>query len=109
MEGLSSVKLLGYQHVILGSDGTNWYITSGETKREQVYVNKEWSTPEMEAGVEISATRPVMIVTNSLPTSFEVGGVKLQGEAAAGRPTIWVPPGQKIKATIAVKASVLFL
>jgi hypothetical protein len=61
--GAASIKLAANQHVILQSDGTNWFIIAGEPKREQAYTNAE----SLVAGTEYepSATRPVFVVVRA--------------------------------------------
>jgi hypothetical protein len=79
--GATEITLSVGQHVELVSDGTNWFIVAGESKREQTYsaithVGTTATTP--------SVTRPAM-VTMQVPF----------GEASTKETfTFYVPPGQ---------------
>ena len=85
--GSSTIKLVGYQHVILQSDGTNWFILGGEPKREQVYGAEEARTSNVE--YEPSATRPTTVAYSMKPgegvewleARIWVGGLVLWSDA----------------------------
>lgn len=104
VEGVTSINLIGYQHVVLQSDGTNWFIIAGEPKREQVAVGKDFSKAELEAGVTPSTTRPALVTFfgNENEAHVEVEGV-LIGPPDLGEHvplTFEVLPGQKWKAKV---------
>lgn len=96
------------QHATVIADGANYFIIAGEPKREQVYSGFTLHTKvEMEAGVEISASRPAMASVRvegawSGTESVSVGGkaAAIVAKAEAGSNpttvTVYVPPGQKI-------------
>ena len=111
VEGATKVKLVGYQHLLLQSDGTNWFIVAGEPKREQGYTTHTYSKAEAEAGVEPSATRPSIVnvgiagsTTKSyLEAALAVGGVEVANwhlpEGTSYGPSVTMPlflePGEK--------------
>jgi hypothetical protein len=108
--GAESIKLLLNQHVILQSDGTNWYIIAGEPKRQNVYEAGITVTAEVEH--EVSSTRDGL-VTLSLAwegkTNIEilVGGVKIGRlgnpevtTSATGSITFKLPSGAKYKVKV---------
>jgi hypothetical protein len=106
----ASITLLANQHVILQSDGANWFIIAGEPKREAVYVVTEPSKAECEAGIEPSATRPSRVILSS---AAELAGV-FAGPTSIPLSTTHVVtldllPGQKWKATVKCAASTLVL
>jgi hypothetical protein len=91
--GSGTIKLLLNQHVILQSDGTNWFIIAGEPKREEKYKIKNGVTKaEIEAGIVLSATRPVFLNTVGGITAGEIGGVGVAPLLG------FVMPGQVVKA-----------
>jgi hypothetical protein len=79
--GSTPITLLGYQHVLLVSDGTNWFIVAGEPLKADVYTALTSRTIATE--YEPSATRPTYVkVTYTFSASSEtnqavlkVGGV----------------------------------
>lgn len=99
--GATSIKLLLNQHVILQSDGTNWFIVGGEPKREDVYQaavlreNEKSFTPSS-AGREFVS----VFVGKSTLTRVEVAEVEiafnLEGEGQK-MATFIVNPGQTVK------------
>ena len=110
IEAASEIKLVGYQHVILQSDGTNWFIVAGEPKREQKYVTKIFTKAEAEAGVEPSATRMAFVIL--APTSESeifVGGELITLNSGKIPWPLLVPPGQKWKTTHETVANILLL
>jgi hypothetical protein len=95
-----TIKLTLYQHVILQSDGENWYIIAGEPKREQTYVLVTPSKAEWEAGVVINTTRPVLATIYSLAefSNVSVGGKTIAPFVAKrSELTVQVNPGQALK------------
>ncbi len=113
--GATPITLVGYQHVLLEADGTNWHIIAGEPKREQAYA--AWTSY---AGTEVepSSTRPAFVTVNAeleriaigegvLNLAVAVGGVarfSVRGAftSGSGGPIVadnfLVPPGIKWKA-----------
>jgi hypothetical protein len=111
IEGAAEIKLVGYQHVTLQSDGTNWYIVAGEPKRESSWTgSKSYSKAEVEAGVEPSPTRAAFVVFDAAVSTFSIGGGPLlgNGSALADVPYL-VPAGQKWKGASAAEAQYLLL
>jgi hypothetical protein len=109
VEGKTPIKLVGFQHVVLVSDGVNWFIVAGEPKRENVY----GAPTERATGAEFepSGTRPVFVSMWAFRTAAEsysievlVGGVevaKISADAEANqvRGTSFIcPPGIKWQA-----------
>ena len=115
VEGATKVKLVGYQHLLLQSDGTNWFIIAGEPKREATYAVRVTHTKAaMEAGWVPSATRDAFVLfCTALPES-EIGGEEidveesglLKKEIKPGM-ALLIPAGQAIKGTSALTAQVL--
>lgn len=113
VEGVTPIKLVGYQHVVLISDGTNWYIVAGEPARENKYSKKVYSVPEAEAGVTPSTTRPAIVTITprsgalgeSIYAIITVGGqeagyveAKSAGTNITSLPvTVWTNPGEAWK------------
>ena len=108
--GSTPITLLGYQHVVLQSDGTNWFIVAGEPKREQTYTEKTYSKVEAEAGVSPSATRPSVVnllavgkVSEALVARFNAGASivgfaqspAVAGATPGGQVTVYLNPGEK--------------
>jgi hypothetical protein len=106
--GTTAIALVGYQHIVLQSDGTNWFIMAGEPKREQAYTKVSLHAAEAETGEIPSTTRPALVTTTFFAesgkngsASFNVGGVVVGSVGvAAGAPayaeapvTFYVPPG----------------
>lgn len=109
--GAESIKLALYQHVILQSDGTHWFIIAGEPKRASGYGAETERAPA--TPFEPSATRPTLVVaTVTMPeklvsagAEFFVEGVKIArspgiglggGDASVEVPlTFIVPAGKK--------------
>ena len=81
-EGATEVNLVGYQHLILMSDGTNWFIISGEPKREAGIVKTAPSLAETEAGIVPSTTRRALVtifvaLAEKTQVNVWVGGTKI--------------------------------
>ena len=92
----AEIKLLLNQHVILQSNGTNWFIIAGEPKREQAYselVGRAEATP-----FTPSSTRPTFVALTAFRNEAEwsvfvkVGGITI-GNMKGGE-------GTEIPATI---------
>jgi hypothetical protein len=98
--GAASIKLLLNQHVILQSDGTNWYIIAGEPKREASYVPfKEPGLAAAEAGIEVSPTREADVIVGGNTGAIFANGVEIRTAAEGNSPLSFVlGPGQKWKA-----------
>lgn len=106
--GQATIQLELNQHVVLEAEGTNWRIIAGEPKREQLYSGLTLHTKvEMEAGVEISATRPAMASvriegafagTESVSVGGRIAAIVAKAEAGSNpsTATVYVPPGQKV-------------
>jgi hypothetical protein len=56
----ASIHLLANQHVILQSDGTNWFIIAGEPKQEQTYGAR--TARALATAFTPNATRPTQVV-----------------------------------------------
>lgn len=88
--GSTPLTFLGYQHIRVVSDGTNWFITAGEPKREAKWSAKASRTEK--TLYPVSATRPayvsLMIKCPSLAPIIEaqviVGGVEITHIAMIG-------------------------
>lgn len=114
ISGATSITLAALQHVILNSDGSNWFIVAGEPKREATPGGWTARTPGTE--YEASATRPVFVrilvegkASTSLAYGLTVAGVGDPGETvlpaiSGGKVKItssfWLMPGQKWKAGV---------
>jgi hypothetical protein len=115
VEGVTSITLVGYQHVVLVSDGTNWFILAGEPKREQVYSAQSISLGSEYYGnlaTSEAPTRPALLSVEGLEpgeaewrSELYVGGVALGafGGAAGADARAWITflvlPGVKFKFT----------
>lgn len=117
IEGATEVKLVGYQHVILVSDGTNWFIIAGEPKREATYGTQVSRTSNTE--YEPSATRPTEVIVSAaqgftgtnlncivwcggkVVGAITCEGVKTGEQKPSGCCTFVVNPGEKWKAVTA--------
>ncbi len=112
--GAEQIKLLINQHVVLQSDGTNWYIVAGEPKLEREWAEAVRTKAEAEAGFEVSATRPgYILVSPQAGGTFGGAGVSVNGkfltttaDVQIGFPVL---PGQKIKCTVALNTAFLVL
>lgn len=109
----STITLLENQHVILQSDGTNWFILAGESKREQTVTETGALTQgEAEAGIVPSTTRLAFVSVNisgkngeRLEANLESGGhlvaAQSVGAISAFKPELtlvtFVMPGQSWK------------
>jgi hypothetical protein len=85
----TACKLLGLQHIVLQSDGTNWYIVAGEPKRESKYeALKEQAEVESVVEKEVSGSRPAHVNVWGFGNAGEcivvVGGVEIGRIKAAG-------------------------
>ncbi len=86
-EGVTEVKLVGYQHVILQSDGTSWFIIAGEPKRENLNTAKAViaeATPS-----KASAARPAFATVSfnageGEGLEIKVGGVAIGSTGSVG-------------------------
>jgi hypothetical protein len=112
IEGAEEVKLVGYQYLILQSDGTNWFIIAGAPKREQLPVGQDLTKAECEAGITPSATRPALVifyVTAEGESRVEVEGVLVAPTSLTSHVpvTFEVLPGQKWKSKLAGHAVTL--
>lgn len=110
--GITPITLVGYQHVILQSDGTNWFIIAGESKREVTYEAIVGRTAETE--YEPSPTRPAYVALEGTGlANVRVGGVKIISSASAAEKSSFsfiCPAGQKWQATgVSLKSSYLLL
>jgi hypothetical protein len=83
--GSTPIKLVGYQHVILVSDGTNWFIVAGEPRNEATYGGSISHASEEE--VEPSASRGAQVTLTFRIGSNGFSGWKLTvgGAVAAER------------------------
>ncbi len=112
--GVTECKLVGMQHLILFSDGTNWFIIAGEPKREQAYGAETSRANNTE--FEPSATRETWVTVNGassiagawLKMNVFVGGQEI-AELTTGPPSPAKPqvaygflvlPGVKWKAQV---------
>jgi hypothetical protein len=85
VNGAASVVLAQHQHLMLLSDGTNWYIGAGEPRLENTYsASKLYSKAEMEAGVEPSATRPSFVLHSETTNMRVAGGAIMIGSGVKG-------------------------
>lgn len=117
--GIETITLAQLQHVTLIANGTVWLIVAGEPKREQLYSGFTAHTKvELEAGVEISASRPAMVSVRvegawAGAESISVGGkaAAIVAKAEAGSnlstATVYVPPGQKVTVLRAAEISAI--
>lgn len=111
--GAEQIKLLINQHVVLQSDGTNWYIVAGEAKREQTYSGEKLTVGELAQQMP-NETRPSLVtVTAWMPSAgsaaitvgptanFFVGEVVAGSTGGSTKHTITflVPAGHKWKWT----------
>jgi hypothetical protein len=103
LTGVSECSLVGYQHLQLISDGTNWFIVAGEPKRTETYAAKKgYSRAEMEAGVTPSATTRVMVLFSFSEGSgkVKVEGVELLLPSTSEGRCFPVNPGQVVTANV---------
>lgn len=92
INGAASITLLANQHVILQSDGTNWFIIAGEPKPGQTYTEKAFSKEEVELGFVLNATRRVQVVHSTAAWAVRVNGVAMN----CGTGAFLVLPGQTL-------------
>jgi len=79
--GSETIKLLLNQHVILQSDGTNWYILAGEPKREGA--NGVQTSRETGVEYEVSANR-LALVTIAVQLAEKTGIQFIAGGVVVG-------------------------
>jgi hypothetical protein len=107
-----SIKLLQYQHVILQSDGTNWYITAGEPKQEQKYsAQTEHLATNAGYEVEPSTSRPALVTVTPVGVGeliYSVGGVVVAKNPAETKVPfqLRVPAATKLKIEASVNTIV---
>lgn len=112
IEGATPITLVGYQHVVLVSDGTNWFIVAGEPKRTATYAAVERKEGESWTP---SATRPAFLVFKAesggavtLEVRIKVAGAEIingrylgKGEAVSINPeatnSLVVPAGASVE------------
>ncbi|MHB8235430.1 MAG: hypothetical protein ACYDHT_12340 [Solirubrobacteraceae bacterium] len=98
VKNASTLTLNEFQHVTIQSDGSNYIITAGEPKREQAYETKTFTKAEYEAGVVLSATRPVFVNQKVLTGGGGTpGNPQTIGGVEATHANTWVPPGAILK------------
>lgn len=101
----ATITLVGYQHVTLQSDGTNWLIVAGEPKREQVYSTKSYTQAEWAAGIVFSTARPVQVIPGASVAVVSIGGASIN----LTLPAFEVPAGQSVIATTSGSVTVAML
>jgi hypothetical protein len=101
VEGKTPIKLVGFQHVVLVSDGVNWFIIAGEPKRETTYGARTERTPNTE--YEPNATRMTSVVLSY--THAEKAGM----EVFVGGELIATPEVGDTEIATLITASISFL
>ncbi len=117
--GVETITMAENQHVIVEADGTNWWIISGEPRREQAFATKTITTAEAEAGgatTNPSKVRPAIVnvvavgkVNTAISGSWKVGAsvagefssAAIAGAATKASTTLWVNPNVGWKLTAA--------
>ncbi len=108
--GATPVTLVGYQHLLLMADGSNWHILAGESKRTQEY--GALTSRSLNTAYEVSSTRPAVVIlqiafsTTGQIAKVGVGGptfpvvVEIQGVYEIVQSvTVWLNPGQEWQVT----------
>lgn len=109
INGETVITLTTIQHVILQSNGTNWFIMAGEPKREATWSTiKSYSKVEVETGLVVSSSRPGYVMFGTAISGFSLGGVAMVVNAVAGVP-YYLNPGQVWKGVTACEAQTLLL
>ncbi len=84
--GLAEIPIQKYQHVIVEADGTNWWIISGEPKRQAVWEAFTLSKVEAEAAAAPSTFRPTLMVVTAEEANMVVESETVLLSTAAGLP-----------------------
>lgn len=110
INGAETIKLAVNQHVILQSDGTNWFIVAGEPKREEACGALVARARSTGAGINEftpNATRPTLVVASfSAASGKQLRGIVIVKNAGGAEVTVASAEG--ISATSALSIPVSF-
>ncbi len=113
--GVEVINIAENQHVVVEADGTNWWIISGEPKREQLYSARVASVAG--EGHTPNTVRPVEVVLTHKVSEGGIGSLVVAGKeimtavigAGAAYVSFICPPGGVWKASEATEYSYLIL